>query len=83
MGWVLTALFASGRLCKESLLILSGFAPVRVHKSDEEWRVQLSPEQFRILRKKGTEMAGTGEYDKHVCSVPYHLITPLFHHSSS
>jgi peptide methionine sulfoxide reductase MsrB len=26
----------------------------------------LSPEQFRILRKKGTEMAGTGEYDKKV-----------------
>lgn len=35
-----------------------------VQKSDEDWRVQLSPEQFRILRKKGTEMAGTGKYDK-------------------
>ncbi|KAK4050280.1 hypothetical protein OIV83_003601 [Microbotryomycetes sp. JL201] len=34
-------------------------------KSEDEWRVQLSPEQFRILRKKGTEMAGTGEYDSH------------------
>lgn len=37
-----------------------------VQKSEEEWRAQLSPEQFRILRKKGTEMAGTGEYDKKV-----------------
>ncbi|KAK9895129.1 peptide methionine sulfoxide reductase msrB [Cystobasidium minutum MCA 4210] len=36
-----------------------------VKKSDDEWRLQLSPEQFRILRKKGTEMAGTGEYDRH------------------
>ncbi|KAK4051995.1 hypothetical protein OIO90_004525 [Microbotryomycetes sp. JL221] len=34
-------------------------------KSEDEWRVQLSSEQFRILRKKGTEMAGTGEYDSH------------------
>ncbi|KAF5355276.1 hypothetical protein D9758_006084 [Tetrapyrgos nigripes] len=34
-------------------------------KSEEEWRAVLSPQQFRILRQKGTEMAGTGEYDKH------------------
>lgn len=26
---------------------------------------QLSKEQFRILRQKGTEMAGSGDYDKH------------------
>lgn len=30
-------------------------APGSVQKSDEEWRAVLSPEQFRILRKKGTE----------------------------
>ncbi|EEB92219.1 hypothetical protein MPER_09302 [Moniliophthora perniciosa FA553] len=34
-------------------------------KSDEEWRAILSPEQFRILRQKGTEYPGTGEYDDH------------------
>ncbi|PIL25008.1 hypothetical protein GSI_12896 [Ganoderma sinense ZZ0214-1] len=33
-------------------------------KSDAEWRAILSPEQFRILRQKGTEAAGTGKYDK-------------------
>ncbi|KAF5316458.1 hypothetical protein D9619_006347 [Psilocybe cf. subviscida] len=36
-----------------------------VNKSEEEWRAVLSPQQFRILRQKGTEPAGTGEYDKH------------------
>ncbi|GAA5839657.1 hypothetical protein JCM3766R1_000933 [Sporobolomyces carnicolor] len=36
-----------------------------VKKSDDEWRLQLTPEQFRILRQKGTERPGTGEYDKH------------------
>ena len=29
--------------------------------SDGEWRAILNPEQFRILRQKGTEMPGTGE----------------------
>ncbi|KAJ9548235.1 hypothetical protein OSB04_020778 [Centaurea solstitialis] len=35
-----------------------------VVKSEEEWRAILSAEQFRILRNKGTEPKGTGEYDK-------------------
>nr|XP_009771963.1 PREDICTED: methionine-R-sulfoxide reductase B2, mitochondrial-like isoform X1 [Nicotiana sylvestris]XP_016454827.1 PREDICTED: methionine-R-sulfoxide reductase B2, mitochondrial-like isoform X1 [Nicotiana tabacum] len=35
-----------------------------VQKSEEEWRAILSPEQFRILRQKGTENPGTGEYNK-------------------
>jgi len=34
-------------------------------KSEEEWQAVLSPEQFRILRQKGTERPGTGEYENH------------------
>jgi peptide-methionine (R)-S-oxide reductase len=34
----------------------------RVELSDEEWRERLTPEQYRVTRRKGTERAFTGEY---------------------
>lgn len=35
-------------------------------KSNEEWRAELTPEQYRILRQKGTERAFTGHlWDEH------------------
>src|SRR5215213_5230424 len=34
----------------------------KVIKTDEEWREQLTPEQYRVARQKGTERAFTGKY---------------------
>jgi peptide-methionine (R)-S-oxide reductase len=36
-----------------------------VPTTEAGWKAKLSPEEYRILREKGTERAGTGQYDKH------------------
>jgi len=37
----------------------------KVIRTEEEWKKILTPEQYSVLRQKGTERAFTGKYDKH------------------
>lgn len=37
----------------------------KIQKTDAEWKKELTPEQYEVLRKKGTERAFTGKYYNH------------------
>jgi peptide-methionine (R)-S-oxide reductase len=55
--------------------------PRKIQKSEEEWQDQLTPEQYRVTRMKGTERAFTGEYWDHKGEGVYRCIccgVPLF-----
>ena len=36
-----------------------------VPTTEAGWKSKLTPEEYRVLREKGTERAGTGQYDQH------------------
>jgi peptide-methionine (R)-S-oxide reductase len=53
----------------------------KIAKTDAEWRAQLTPEQYRITRRHGTERAFTGPYHDAKTPGVYHCICcdlPLF-----
>ena len=52
-----------------------------VHKTDEQWRKELTPEQYQVLREGGTERAFTGRYWNTKGAGIYHCVCcgePLF-----
>ena len=53
----------------------------KIVRTDAEWRAQLTPEQYRVTRRKGTERAFTGDlWDEHRAGT-YRCVccgTPLF-----
>ncbi|MGI8859815.1 MAG: peptide-methionine (R)-S-oxide reductase, partial [Rubrobacteraceae bacterium] len=53
----------------------------KIQKTEEEWQTQLTSEQYRVTRMKGTERAFTGEYWDNKEEGTYNCVacgTPLF-----
>ena len=53
----------------------------KIKKSDQEWRQELTPEQYQVCRQKSTEPAFSGEYHNHKGDGLYRCAcckTPLF-----
>jgi peptide-methionine (R)-S-oxide reductase len=53
------------------VLELIGMTDTKVEKSEQEWREQLTPAQYDVLRKAGTEAPFTGEYVNHKADGSY------------
>ena len=57
----------------------------KIKKSEAEWQQQLTPEQYQVTRRKGTERAFTGEYNDHHADGTYKCVccgAPLFESSA-
>lgn len=53
----------------------------KIQKTDAEWRQQLTPEQYKVAREKGTERAFTGKYHDNKAKGTYKCVccgTELF-----
>ncbi|SEU19530.1 peptide-methionine (R)-S-oxide reductase MsrB [Stigmatella erecta] len=76
MNWRLKGWWA-GLLVAPVVALATG----EVSKTEKEWRKQLTPQQFHVLREKGTERAFSGAYWNHHGEGTYHCAAcgqPLF-----
>ena len=65
IGFITALLMAVFFITGQTNDVPKGFVMDKVVKSENEWQTCLTPEQYQILREKGTEMAFTGKYYKH------------------
>lgn len=63
--------FLSQYFTRKSEVMTTANNEFEITKTEEEWRKTLTPEQFHVLRKHGTERAGTSPLDKQYAQGTY------------
>ncbi|MEM7726076.1 MAG: peptide-methionine (R)-S-oxide reductase MsrB [Cyanobacteria bacterium P01_A01_bin.45] len=61
---ILFVISLSEKLTKNTAIMTTSNQKFEVSKTEDQWRKELTPEQFKVLRKHGTERAGTSPLDK-------------------
>ena len=67
----LTVLFALASCQGQNKKTEATKSKTQITKTDAEWKKQLTPEQYEVLREKGTERAFTGKYWNHFAKGQY------------